>query len=52
MDLLPPPGEPWSPRMMELSAAEKEGRYAPEFEGRTSRPPAPVPYVGGTTDGD
>ncbi len=36
--------------MLALSRAE-QGRYAPEFDQDRKRPPAPVPYVGGTTDG-
>lgn len=58
MSILPPPGEPWSRRTVELSNAERYApeydaeRYAPEYDTDRPRPPAPVPFVGGTTDGD
>ncbi len=48
--LLPPVGEPWDSGLIARSEAER-GRYAPEFDTARKRPPAPVPYVGGTTDG-
>lgn len=47
MSILPPEGEPWSRRMMELSAAERD-RYGPEFERDEKRPP--VPACVGVTD--
>jgi hypothetical protein len=46
MDILPPAGEPWSRRLVELSEAEREGRYAPEFDDAPKRPRMPCEAVG------
>lgn len=48
-DLLPPEGQPWDSSNIARSNAER-GRYAPEFEQSTRRPPAPTAVIVGMTD--
>jgi hypothetical protein len=44
------PSAAWDSGLIARSNADRE-RYAPEHDTDRPRPPAPVPYVGGTTDG-